>query len=297
MPVSERKPEGFRGQRLVVLPAPVRQRSENHPLLRGLLVTDAGIFPQAKAHFIERPNGAPTTLLIVCLAGRGWVRLGLNEPTLSIVPGMLVWLPDQRPHAYGADEADPWSIEWVHFQGEEVNSWRDLLGISLKGGLLVLSTAAAAELRLGQVWAHLDHGYTPANLAAASAALRTSLAAAAQKRFAHEGLLSSQERVAASIAWMKNHLTEPLRLAELASFAGLSIPHYTALFRRHSGFSPMDMFTRLRVQWACEILDTTQTPIAEIARQAGFADPYYFTRCFRRVVGLPPRKYRRVPKG
>jgi transcriptional regulator GlxA family with amidase domain len=59
----------------------------------------------------------------------------------------------------------------------------------------------------------------------------------------------------------------------------------------------MDWFNRLRVQWACELLDTTQTPVAEIARQTGFADPYYFTRCFRRVVGLPPRKYRHVPKG
>jgi transcriptional regulator GlxA family with amidase domain len=96
---------------------------------------------------------------------------------------------------------------------------------------------------------------------------------------------------------MKNRLAEPLRLAELANHSGLSVPHYTVLFRRQTGFSPIDWFIRLRVQWACELLDTCQLSVGEIARQTGFSDLRYFTRRFRRVMGLPPRKYRRVPKG
>jgi len=288
--------EGFRGQRLVVLPAGVRERIRTHPLMKGLLVTDAGIFPHAKSHFIERGHGTPTTLLIICLAGMGWYRLG-GGPRQPVVPGSVVWLPSQRPHAYGADETDPWTIEWAHFEGEEVESWRELIGISLEGGMLAIPPAAAGELRVGQIWAHLDHGYTPANLAAASGALRTALAAMAQKRSPKDGQTSAEERVAASVAWMKGRLSEPLRLSELANYSGLSIPHYTVLFRRLTGFSPIDWFARLRIQWACELLDTTQLSVGEIARQVGFPDPYYFTRCFRRVVGLPPRKYRRVPKG
>ena len=288
-------PQGFRGQRLVVLPAAVRQRVQLHPLLRGLLVTDAGIFLRAKSHFIERPRGAPTTLLMVCLAGRGWVRL--SGTSQSVAPGKLVWLSANQFHAYGADESDPWTIEWAHFSGNEVEAWRDLLGLPAEGGLLSLSASAAGELRLGHVWAHLDHGYTVPNLAAASGALRSTLAAAAQKRAAREGPRSAPERVAASLAWMKDHLAEPLRLGELANIAGLSVPHYSVLFRTQTGFSPIDWFIRLRIQHACELLDTTDDTVAEIGRQTGFTDPYYFTRCFRRIVGLPPRRYRNVPKG
>ena len=280
----------------MVLPAEVRERVQTHPLLRGLLVTDAGIFPHAKSHFIERNEGISTHLLIACLSGRGWYRLA-EGPDQPVLPGTVAWLPAQRPHAYGADAHAPWTIEWAHFQGEEAESWRDLIGISLAGGSLGLTPAAAGELRLGQVWAHLDHGYTPANLAAAGGALRTALAALAQKRSPKDGQTSAAERVALSIAWMKGRLAEPLRLAELANYSGLSVPHYTVLFRRQTGFSPMDWMGRLRVQWACELLDTSQSSVREIARQVGFSDPYYFTRCFRRVVGLPPRQYRRVPKG
>jgi len=296
MSKAQHIPEGFRGQRLVVLPTAVRERVKTHPLLSGLLVTDAGIFPSAKSHFIERKDGIPTTLLISCLAGRGWVKIS-EDAVRQVLPGSLVWLPAQLPHAYGADEGDPWAIEWVHFQGTEVDSWREMLGIPLNGCILENSPKVAAELRLGQVWAHLDHGYTLANLAAASGALRSALAALATKLLAEKGQQSAQERVANSIVWMKSHLAEPLRLAELASYSGLSIPHYTVLFRRHTGFSPIEWFNRLRVQWSCELLDTTQFSVAEIARQTGFSDPFYFTRCFRRVVGVPPRKYRRVPKG
>jgi AraC family transcriptional regulator, arabinose operon regulatory protein len=288
--------QGFRGQRLVVLPSAVRARVQTHPLLRGLLVTDAGIFPQVKLHFIERSHGASTTLLIVCLAGRGWFRLAAG-PAQPVTPGTVVWLPAQQAHAYGATEKEPWTIEWVHFQGEEVDSWRNLLGIPLEGGALSLAPSLAGELRVGQVWAHLDHGYTPANLAAAGGILRYALARAAKKGLMADGQRSAAERVAASVVWMKSRLAEPLRLAELANHSGLSVPHYTVLFRRHTGFTPIDWFIRLRIQWACELLDTCQCSVGEIARQTGFSDPYYFTRCFRRVVGVSPRQYRRVPKG
>jgi len=295
MRLSTGIPEGFRSQRLVVLPASVRQRVQAHPLLRGLLVTDAGIFLRAKSHFIERPRGASTTLFMVCLAGRGWA--SLSGPSQAVTPGTLVWLSANHSHAYGADESDPWTIEWAHFTGHEVDAWRNLLGLTAEGGLLSLSASSAGELRLGNVWTHLDHGYTLPNLAAASGALRSTLAAAAQKRAAREGPRSTHERVAASITWMKDHVSEPLRLGELANIAGLSVPHYSMLFRGQTGFSPIDWFIRLRIQRACDLLDTTGDTVAEIGRQTGFADPYYFSRCFRRVVGLPPRRYRKVPKG
>jgi len=45
------------------------------------------------------------------------------------------------------------------------------------------------------------------------------------------------------------------------------------------------------------LLDTTALPVAAIAAEVGYEDAYYFTRCFRRVVGCPPRTYRNTQKG
>lgn len=68
--------EGFEHQELVVLPGPIQEAARRHPVLRSLHVTDAGFFPDAVAHGIERKRGASRAVLIVCLAGRGWVDLG-----------------------------------------------------------------------------------------------------------------------------------------------------------------------------------------------------------------------------
>jgi transcriptional regulator GlxA family with amidase domain len=96
---------------------------------------------------------------------------------------------------------------------------------------------------------------------------------------------------------MQAHLAQSIRLEELASLAAVSVPHYCTLFKRHTGFAPIDWLIRLRIQRACQLLDTTTETVAAIGRRAGFPDPYYFTRCFRRIIGHPPREYRRITKG
>jgi AraC family transcriptional regulator of arabinose operon len=272
--------EGFSGQHLLVLPEPLSSLSRRHPLLRGLCVTDAGYFPSAKHHLVERPKGAATTLIILCLGGSGWVRA--EGETWEVGAGDFVWLPANRAHAYGAGKGDPWTIVWAHFTGEEVAAWGDLLRVlgQAQSPLLTLPDDRLDEIALDHVYGALERGYAVMNQVAAAAALRHSLSA-----------------VAASIETLRHDWQRPHRLDELATAAKASIAHYSALFRRQTGFSPIDFLIRLRVRHACRLLDTTTMPVGEVGMRTGFHDPYYFTRCFRRVMGRAPRAYRRVPKG
>src|SRR5690554_1677239 len=100
-----RKVDAFRGQHLVVLPETVRRNVRTHSLLRGLLVTDAGLFPRAERHLVERPQGAAGTVLILCSSGSGWIQLKESGVSaggrLRVGPGTLAWLPAGQPHAYG----------------------------------------------------------------------------------------------------------------------------------------------------------------------------------------------------
>ncbi|MGC4071039.1 MAG: helix-turn-helix domain-containing protein [Nibricoccus sp.] len=289
-------PEGFRDQHLVVLPASVRKAAEKHPLLRGLLVTDTGVFPRAAEHLVSRPRGIATSLVILCTAGRGWVEIAGQKYTAQ--PGSLLWIPARQPHAYGADSETPWTIEWTHFTGEESDAWREFLQLPPNGGLFTLSPSTFVNLRFSQIWEYLERGYSLPNLVAASNALRTTFIALSQPATAssrHER--TADERVASSIPWMQSHLAQSIRLEELAQLAGVSVPHYCTLFKRQTGFAPIDWLIRLRIQRACQLLDTTNEAIATIGARAGFPNPFYFTRCFRRIMGHPPRDYRRVTKG
>lgn len=289
--------DGFTGQHMIVLPEPMRAAARRHPLLRGLHVTDAGYFPAAVDHLVERTQGAPTTLVILCMRGVGWVRLG--ETQLELRAGNLVWLPARTAHAYGASQEDPWSIAWAHFAGEEVAAWRDLLDTvaTVDGGLIALPVDHLDEVALDHVYPALERGFALRHQVMAAAALRRALGVVAELAMDRPEVRSARDRVAASVAMLQREWARPHRLEELATAAGMSVTHYSTLFRRHTGFAPIDFLIRRRVQQACRLLDTTKLSVGEIAARVGYDDAYYFTRCFRRVMGCAPRDYREVQKG
>lgn len=292
-----RRREGFAGQHLVVVPEPVRRAVLRHPLLRGLLVTDAGYFPDAAGHYVERRAGAPTHLLIACLHGTGWVR-PTGGADLAIRAGGVAWLDARQPHAYGAGESEPWTIAWAHFTGDESPAWREHLGWARSPAAIGhLPPDRLADLKLDRVYAELERGYAVPQLVAAAAAMRSSLCAAAQIWATAAPARSAAERVAAVREQVREALAQPHRLTEMAAAAGLSVPHFSQLFRRQTGHAPVDYLIRQRIRSACRLLDASDAAVATIAAEVGYEDPYYFTRSFRRVMGCSPRAYRRAVKG
>jgi AraC family transcriptional regulator of arabinose operon len=296
MPITPR-PEGFAGQHLVVIPKPVRDAAARHALLRGLLVTDAGYFPTAEGHYVERKEGAATHLIIACLNGTGWVRSPSGEH--SVRAGELVWLRANQAHSYGSSEDDPWTIGWVHFTGEEADAWSKFVGFSNEAASFLNHAPAegVAALKIEQIYLILEVGYAIPDLINASLMLRSALALAANAIRTGGPTRSASERINTVRDHLRETFAQSHRLDALAKAAGLSVPHFCTLFRKLTGYPPIDFLIRQRVQAACRLLDTTDQSITTVAAAVGYEDPYYFTRCFRRVTGSSPRAYRRIPKG
>jgi AraC family transcriptional regulator, arabinose operon regulatory protein len=101
-------------------------------------------------------------------------------------------------------------------------------------------------------------------------------------------------RVLASVAYMKDHLERSLDLETLASIAGLSPSHYSALFRTFTGYPPKHYFTRLRMARAQELLATTSDSVKTISYLLGFEDPLYFSRVFRLSNRMSPSQFRQL---
>ena len=53
----------------------------------------------------------------------------------------------------------------------------------------------------------------------------------------------------------------------------------------------MDFYTRLKMKEACTLLRSTNDYIYQIAQKLGYSDPYYFSRIFKKVIGVSPREY------
>src|SRR5580692_497444 len=101
------------------------------------------------------------------------------------------------------------------------------------------------------------------------------------------------ERIERSIAYMAQHLDEPVQISTLAAQASVSPSHYFALFKRQTGTAPIDFFIRLRMNHARALLDSTCSSVKEIAAMMGYDDPFYFSRVFKSVHRVAPAEYRK----
>jgi AraC-like DNA-binding protein len=97
--------------------------------------------------------------------------------------------------------------------------------------------------------------------------------------------------------YLREHVGARTSVVALAALAQLGPSHFAALFRRATGTGVLRYQTRPRMSRARELLDTTDQPIAEIARTLGYTDPFYFSRQFRAVHGTSPSDYRGQHKG
>jgi len=92
--------------------------------------------------------------------------------------------------------------------------------------------------------------------------------------------------------YIEHNLGEAISLEDLARVAGISRFHFARQFRAGTGESPMGYLVRTRVERAKALLCDSQTRVADISAELGFADQSHFTRTFRRLVGVPPSAYR-----
>ena len=96
------------------------------------------------------------------------------------------------------------------------------------------------------------------------------------------------------MAYIHEHYASSINRTELARHASLSEDYLTACFRKELGVTPIAYLNRYRVHQARQLLSDTDKTITEIAMEVGFSDSSYFSRVFRREVGLSPEAYRRA---
>ena len=286
------KPEGFPNQRLFRLPEEVARRARKLPVCRELTVTDTGYFPETAGHRVIRPAGCSSHILLFCVGGKGWVRTGAE--TLSIEAGHMVWIRARVAHHYGADPQDPWRLYWMHVIGPAVAAWQHWIQPP-KNGLVCWRVTDLTDLaeRFETLWRHQDDGGSDLSLLRMSVEAQALLAMAiASRRTEGAKARHLEQQIDRSIAWMRQHLNQAVRLADCARAAGLSSSHYSAVFRETAGVPPLKYFNRLRLRKASEWLDGSDWNIQEIADRMGFANPFHFSRAFRAFTGLSPRAYR-----
>ncbi len=261
-----------------------------HPLACDLHPLSFGFYPHAAGHEAARAEH-DDYLLIYVHQGRG--RVLTADERIDIVAGDLLTFPKGQAHAYEASTSEPWTIYWVHFDGERAGAYlcaADGTPVARRVHVGVVPTVVSDFESLFSV---RDSGYQ----------IGAFLHAANQLKQLISSLVLSHGRpqldplVATAEALMRSRLNDSLDLATLAAAAGVSKFHFAKRYKQATGIAPIQRFLRLKIERACHLLDITPASIGEVAQELGFADRYYFSRLFRSLVGVSPRGYRELGRG
>ena len=102
-----------------------------------------------------------------------------------------------------------------------------------------------------------------------------------------------QRLVRKVMAYIHEHYAEPVSRDQLATYAGVSDRHLNRCFMQETGLAPGAYLNRYRIQQARSLLKENYCNITEVMGMVGFSDSSYFTRVFRREVGMTPSEFQR----
>ena len=290
--VSKRKKEGFEGQKAIVIPRKIlASRCEGDAVASALYITDIGYYPKAKFHYRQRPNGADQHILIYCINGEGWANIDKTE--YIVKAGDFFIVPKHIGHKYSANETEPWTIYWVHFKGTIADAIVALALDRLGGHKGFVNYDETRIRTFNTMYNQLERGFGSDNLVYANMNVWQYLTTFIfNDKFTSEGKMSKYDTVERSIDLMGKKIDQFINLEEIANSVYLSPSHFSTLFKKKTGFSPIEYFNHLKVQKACQYLLFSDLRIKEIACNLGIEDPYYFSRLFTKVMGMSPNEYR-----
>ncbi|WP_172844386.1 ABC transporter substrate-binding protein [Tumebacillus algifaecis] len=104
------------------------------------------------------------------------------------------------------------------------------------------------------------------------------------KNDTRQGLERSKE-------YIEEHFREELTIDRLAEIAGLSPKYFVALFKKTFGISALDHLTQIRMRKAKQLLLCSERLMRDVAHEVGYVDEFYFSRKFKKAVGLSPSAF------
>ena len=221
---------------------------------------------------------------------KGALCMTINGESQTVSSGMLVIIPPHTPYSYHNFTEDELIYYWVHFTGSAIE---DIFkSINLNQLPLVASMpqiASAVDYKMSKMF-DIYIKRSPCRDYELSHCLDSIFVELAKKL--SESTIT-HKKLSKSIKYINDNYTTDISVPYLAKMESLSVSRYITLFKETMHTSPYQYIIKLRLSAACEMLSNSDLSITAISEILGFQSIYFFSKLFKKHVGMSPVEYKK----
>lgn len=274
-------------------PMDPRDSSRHIPFLSDALWASRSVYARSKEVtpvYISRSRGPrPFTRLaphpfweFTCVvSGEGWLLHDGGRTRLAADMTLLV--PPGCGHGEHSDR--PMDTIWVRVEGRRIRS-APLRRIAL------VQDAALREA-FEQSWLLSEYGSAQPIGSELDGRMAAIVARFFRLAEGHEGAAHG-DLAERAVIYMTEHMAGEISISAMARHFHCSEGYLHRAFKRRTGLTPVAYLLQARCRQAAHLLEHTDWGVRAVGEATGFADPFYFSRVFRRHHGVAPRAYRQA---
>ncbi len=198
-------------------------------------------------------------------------------------------LPDTEI-TYYADESDPWEYVWVGFAGNDALPILQCTDFTPDSP--VVHPRNGPEFRAAVQRVYEMRGAEFLHAVRMTGALYGALALLMRRENPERVGSAAEQYVRKAETYIAHHYALPLTVTDVAAYVGIDRTHLYAVFKQTTGLSPKEYLTDYRLRRACALLLEPALSVTAVANSVGFENSLYFSKVFRKHMGLSPSEYR-----
>lgn len=224
-----------------------------------------------------------TYVLHYVLSGRGYFEVSGKKYSLKkgdsfiIFPGHIV--------NYYPDANDPWQYTWVNFTGSEVP-------LLLSMTAFYETPVCSDNTNLSELFSHFSRDFNYEHIHQRNDGLLRILLAHYIKVHPRQKKTFVTDKLSLAKSYVEaNSHNHRFNVAELARGIGVERSYLYRLFVDGEGVSPSEYITNIRLKKSQQLMQTGVQQIKYVSYSAGFSDPLYFSKLFKKKYGISPKQY------
>ncbi len=220
---------------------------------------------------------------------KGQCEIDFADRHYQACENQIVLLDCYSPHSYYSSEG--WEAEWLHFDGNGARGYYDAI-LTGTCPVITLKNTYRFEKYLHKIYLQFKDSPSVREALLNNYIVNILTELLVSQETANPGMTSS-DLISDSIAYINEHLTDPLSLDKLAAQASLSPFYFSRLFKKETGFSPHNYIITTRISNAKFLLRSSDASIKHICFSTGFTGESNFCTCFKKETGVTPSEYRK----